>query len=66
MPGAGHVMIGKIAKRFLLFIWEIVINNLAHLNEAIFYTLTGKFQLAKDSLDERWFFVYIGVYIFNA
>jgi len=65
MPGAGHIMIGKIAKGFLLFIWEMVINNQAHINLSIVYSMTGKFQQAKDCLDLQWFFVYIGVYIFN-
>jgi ethanolamine transporter EutH len=66
MPGAGHIMLGKMVKGFIFFIFEMVVNNQAHLNTAIVYSLIGQFQLAKESLDIRWFFIYSGVYIFNA
>ncbi|MDQ1143730.1 hypothetical protein QE429_000557 [Bacillus sp. SORGH_AS 510] len=66
MPGAGHVMIGKKFKGFLLFVFEFLVNTQAHLNLSIYYSCTGKFELAKACLDTRWFFIYIGVYIFNA
>lgn len=66
MPGAGHIMLGKMVKGFLMFIFEFLVNGKAHINTAIVYSLTGQFQMAKESLDIRWFFIYIGVYIFNA
>ncbi|GGH77109.1 hypothetical protein [Pullulanibacillus pueri] len=65
MPGAGHLMIGKIDKGFFLFIWEFLFNTQANINTAIVYSCTGRFELAKATLDTRWFFLYIGVYVFT-
>ncbi|QHW29735.1 hypothetical protein GZH47_02025 [Paenibacillus rhizovicinus] len=64
MPGAGHIMVGKIIKGFSLFLWEFVINTQSHLNESICYSMLGRFQEAKDCLDLRWFFMYVTVFIF--
>jgi hypothetical protein len=66
MPGTGHIMVGKLLIGVLLFIWEFLINTQAHLNLAILYSCIGEFQLAAESLDIRWFFFYVGIYIFNA
>ncbi|HSU79085.1 MAG TPA: hypothetical protein VLK78_01610 [Candidatus Angelobacter sp.] len=66
LPGLGHIMVGKKFKGFLLFIFEIVVNSKTHLNLSIFYSCTGQFELAKACLDLRWFFIYIGVYIFSS
>jgi hypothetical protein len=65
MPGTGHIMRGKMIKGFLLFGFEFFINSQANINQSIVYSLTGQFQMAKEAIDLRWFFVYIGVYIFN-
>lgn len=65
MPGAGHIMLGKMVIGFLLFIFEFTVNDQAHLNKAIVYSLIGQFHAAKETLDIRWLFVYVGVYIFN-
>jgi hypothetical protein len=65
MPGTGHIMLGKMIKGFLLFGFEFFINTQSHLNLSIVYSLTGQFELAKNVIEVRWFFVYIGVYIFN-
>lgn len=45
--------------------WEFFINVKAHINEAIFYSMIGKFQLAAEVLDTRWFFLYMGIYVFT-
>ncbi len=63
-PGLGHLLLSKYLRGFLLFIWEVIINVYAHLNMAIFYTFTGRFQLAKEVLDTRWLLLYNAVYIF--
>ncbi|WP_181884496.1 SLC41A family transporter [Neobacillus piezotolerans] len=44
--------------------WEFFINVKAHINEAIFYSMLGNFQLAAEVLDTRWFFLYMGIYVF--
>lgn len=65
MPGTGHMMLGKMLNGFLLFGFEFLVNTKTHLNQAIIYSMTGQFQLEKDTIDLRWFLVYIGVYIFS-
>ena len=65
MPGTGHIMLGKMIKGFLLFGFEFFINSQAHINISIVYSLFGQFEMAKEAIDVRWFFIYIGVYIFN-
>lgn len=65
MPGAGHIMLGKRLKGFFLFLFEFVVNTESKLNLAIVYSCTGHFDMAKQCLDIKWFFIYIGVYIFN-
>ena len=61
-PGFGHVLLGSYFKGFLLIIWEIIVNMNAKINLAIIYTFQGKFELAKDALDKRWVFLYLGVF----
>ena len=34
-PGFGHMFIGKYLHGFILIIWELVVNNMSHLNMAI-------------------------------
>ncbi|MBO7744159.1 hypothetical protein I8J29_08140 [Paenibacillus sp. MWE-103] len=64
MPGAGHIMVGKIVKGFALFLWEFVVNTQSNLNEAIGYSMLGRFPEAKACLDLRWFFMYVPIFIF--
>lgn len=63
-PGFGHIMICKYLTGGLLIAWEFFINIQAHVNEAIYYSMIGKFEVAKHVLDTRWFLLYIAVYIF--
>lgn len=46
-------------------IWEFFVNVKAHINEAIFYSMIGEFEMAKAVIDTRWFLIYITVYIFT-
>lgn len=64
-PGCGHMMLCKYFQGFLLMIWEFIINLNAHINTAIMYSMTGKFELAKQVLDTRLFLLYIGIYIYS-
>lgn len=64
LPGFGHIFLGSYIKGFLLVIWEIIINTQSHLNLAIYYTFTGQFQLATQTLDQRWLLLYIAAYIY--
>lgn len=63
-PGLGHLLLSKYIRGFLLFIWEVVININANLNLAIFYTFTGRFEMAKEILDMNWLLLYCAIYIF--
>jgi hypothetical protein len=63
-PGCGHIMLCKYFTGYMLIGWEFFININAHVNQAIFYSMIGKFDLAKSVLDTRWFLLYIGVYVF--
>jgi len=63
-PGCGHVMLCKYFTGFILIGWEFFINIHAHVNQAILYSMIGKFELAKQTIDTEWFLLYIGVYIY--
>lgn len=63
-PGLGHLLLAKYLRGYLLFIWEVFVNTNAHINQAILYSFTGRFQMAKDVLDINWVLLYIPTYIF--
>ncbi|MBD1380389.1 hypothetical protein [Metabacillus arenae] len=64
-PGFGHYMLGKYFSGFLLMVWEVLINSLAHLNHAIYFSMIGQAEAAKEVLNEEWMVVYITVYVFQ-
>ncbi|CAG9620576.1 hypothetical protein BACCIP111883_01345 [Sutcliffiella rhizosphaerae] len=64
-PGFGHFMLSKYLTAFILISWEVIINNLAHLNEAIFLSMLGKFDEAISVLDQRWIIIYVCMYVFS-
>ncbi|MCO1603751.1 hypothetical protein [Desulfosporosinus nitroreducens] len=63
-PGLGHLLLSKYLRGYLLFIWELFVNTNAHINLAMLYSFTGRFQMAKDVLDINWVLLYIPTYIF--
>lgn len=63
-PGYGHLLLGNTLTGFVLVCFEFVVNNMAHINQAIFYSMIGNIEGAKKTLNLHWFFGYIGVYIF--
>ena len=63
-PGYGYIIMGSYVKGFLLAMWEFAINYEARLNTAIYYSLLGRFEMAKDVIDINWFLLYIAVYIY--
>ncbi|GAB6181031.1 hypothetical protein JCM14036_23500 [Desulfotomaculum defluvii] len=64
-PGLGHILLSKYIRGFLLFVWEVVVNVNAHVNLAILYTFTGRYELAKEVLDTKWLLLYCSIYIFS-
>ncbi|MFC7746926.1 hypothetical protein ACFQU8_06710 [Lentibacillus kimchii] len=63
-PGFGHLLLSKYIRGYLLVLWEFFININAHINEAMIYSFTGQFELAKMALEPRWMLLYIPIYIY--
>ncbi|MCX7749579.1 MAG: hypothetical protein N2645_22190 [Clostridia bacterium] len=63
-PGFGQYLLNQYLRATLLTISEVIINTLAHVNEAIVYTYCGKFEMAKSVLNPRWALGYFIVYLF--
>ncbi|QSO48923.1 hypothetical protein [Alicyclobacillus mengziensis] len=63
-PGAGHMMLCKYFTGAMLMLWEFFINVHSKLNSAIMLSMTGRFEEAKSVLETKWFFLYMGVYLF--
>ena len=63
-PGFGHLLLSKYLRGYALFMWEILVNNMAHINHAIMYSFTGNIGMAKEVLEPRWLHLYLPVYIF--
>ena len=64
-PGMGHLLLSKYIRGFILFMWEITVNMMSHLNLSIYYTFTLQFDIAKQVLEKRWLLLYIPVYLFS-
>ncbi|MDH7479875.1 MAG: hypothetical protein QHH02_07685, partial [Syntrophomonadaceae bacterium] len=64
-PGYGYIALGSYIKGFLLIGWEFLVNINAKLNLAIMYSLTSRFEQAKEVLDLNWFILYVAVYIIS-
>ncbi|MDE5414301.1 hypothetical protein [Alkalihalobacterium chitinilyticum] len=63
-PGFGHLLLSKYLRGYALFLWEILVNNMANINLAMVYSFTGNIELAKEVLEPRWMLLYIPVYIY--
>jgi hypothetical protein len=64
LPGFGHLLVSNHFSGFLLLAWEFFVNTQAHINSAIVFSLTGRFQEARAVIDHRWFLLYVGVYVY--
>jgi len=64
-PGFGHLLLHRYAAAFILIMWEAFINNMAHINLGILYSLLGDFETAKKVLNEKWLMLYVGIYMFG-
>ncbi|WP_338134400.1 hypothetical protein [Cohnella candidum] len=54
----------KYLRGYALFLWELFINQITHLNLAIVYSFNGQFDAAKSVLNERYTLLYVPVYLF--
>jgi hypothetical protein len=64
-PGFGHYMLNQYIRATLLTLSEVIINTLAHINEAMVYSFCGKFELATSILEPNWSFGYLVIYLFT-
>ncbi|HLR01234.1 MAG TPA: hypothetical protein VK111_00625 [Virgibacillus sp.] len=64
-PGFGHLLLSKISRGLILFMWEVVVNLHTNLNSAILYSIQGHFSEAMAILDTKWLFMYMPVYLFG-
>jgi hypothetical protein len=65
LPGFGHISVGQNLRGLVLMSWEILVNNNAHINLAIFYTLLGHHDQARAVIDYRWAVLYPAFYAFT-
>ena len=64
-PGFGHLFINQYIRGVLLTLAEVLLNTLAHINQALMYSYTGRFQMAKDILEMRWAVAYMLIYMLS-
>lgn len=64
-PGFGHYLLNQYVRATMLTLSELIINTLSHVNEAIVYSMCGKFEMAKAILEPRWLFGYLFIYFFT-
>jgi hypothetical protein len=64
-PGFGHLSLGSYVVGFLLFTWEIIVNTQASVNTAILYSFTGRFDMAKEIVNNRWLLLYTPVWVYG-
>ncbi|MBN8202105.1 hypothetical protein [Bacillus sp. NTK034] len=62
-PGFGHYLLNQYLRATLLTLSEVIINTLAHINEAMMYSFCGEFELAKAVLEPKWAFGYLLIYL---
>lgn len=63
-PGFGHYLLNQYIRATLLTLSEFFTNVLAHVNEAIVYSFSGKFEMAKAVVQPRWLFGYVIIYFY--
>ncbi|WP_138420877.1 hypothetical protein [Aquibacillus sediminis] len=61
-PGFGHLLTNHYLWGFILIFFEFIVNSLASLNTAIFYSMLGDIEHAKKILNIEWTFLYVSVF----
>jgi len=64
-PGFGHYLVNQYLLGTILTLLEVIINTLAHVNEAIVYSFSGEFDLAKAVVQPKWALGYIIIYFYT-
>lgn len=63
-PGFGHLSLGNYVTGIILFVWEMLANTMAKVNLAILYSFTGRYDMAKEIVNNRWLLIYAPIYVF--
>jgi len=63
-PGFGHISLGNYVIGFLMFGWEMLVNTQSNLNTGIIYSFTGRYEMAKEILNNRWLLSYAPVWVY--
>ncbi|MBB6669634.1 hypothetical protein [Cohnella nanjingensis] len=63
-PGFGHYLLNQYMRGLLLALLEVIVNSMAHLNEAMVYSFCGRFDKAASVLQPDWSMGYIVIYFF--
>jgi hypothetical protein len=63
LPGFGHIAQCRFIIGIFLILWEYYANVYSHLNDAIIYSLTGRYQAAQAVLNPRIFLLYLPIYM---
>lgn len=48
-PGAGHLLLGIKLTAYILIVFELIVNNMANINDAIFLSMIGDFIWSEGS-----------------
>ncbi|MNC19963.1 hypothetical protein D3C75_679030 [compost metagenome] len=62
-PGFGHLFLNQYIRGVLLTLAEVILNTLAHINQALMYSFSGRFLMAKNILEIRWAVAYMLIYM---
>lgn len=52
-PGFGHYLLCQYLRGTFLTLAEVILNTLAHINEAMVYSFCGQFELAKVVIEPK-------------
>ncbi|AEI38924.1 hypothetical protein [Paenibacillus mucilaginosus] len=63
-PGFGHLLLQQYIRGVLLTLSEVITNTLAHINEAIVYSFSGRYLMAREVLDPVWLYGYCVIYLY--
>ncbi|MDP4083696.1 MAG: hypothetical protein Q8934_03675 [Bacillota bacterium] len=65
MPGVGQFLIHRLPTGFIILFWWMLLCYLSNFPLAIFYTLTGSFELVPSILVPKWFLYMPSIYVYS-
>jgi hypothetical protein len=64
MPGLGHLYVHKVMTGLFFITWTIFVIYMSHALQAVQYTMTGSFALARGVVDMQWLMFLPSIYGF--